>query len=130
MKLKAKKRPTWQKALTIGLPLAAIGIGIYMVAKGNNATPPDTGNTNTNITPAVGKNYFPLKLNSGYSDSFENGLVKNLQTYLNTKLYAQNRLTVDGMFGAKTQAAVIYVLGTNTVSYDKYKQIIGDPYTK
>lgn len=138
--MKAKNK----KVLIAGAAIVAAAAGIFLIARRKREVIPGTGiipNAGTGIIPNAGifgtspnkpvnGITFPLQLRSGYSGrpSAENQAVKTLQRNLNMKIALRtylglSKLTVDGKFGPKTEAASQKVLGVKQVSYTLYKQL-------
>jgi peptidoglycan hydrolase-like protein with peptidoglycan-binding domain len=86
--------------------------GIYAPPAGSaSSSIPDT-------TPSPAG--FPLKKGSNTSKAPIN-YVKSLQAAINVK--CNQKLVTDGVFGPKTESAVISCLGTPTVSFQQYQQL-------
>jgi len=114
--------------LIIVLPMSVVGI-YYLVkyilkkrAEKAAATVPPASKPGTvppSVKPATQVSVFPLKNGSRGNE------VRALQTYLNGKMPApMAKLTVDGIFGAKTEAAVKSVFNTSSVTEALYKSVI------
>lgn len=100
-------------AIAGGVIAAIAAVAIFQKVKAasgrkndHNAVPPDK------VKPVQGPSYFPLK-----NGSAKNDLVKQLQGYLG--------VTVDGLFGPKTAAALLAKTGkTSIASQSDFDQVI------
>ena len=126
-----------RKLLIAGAAIAAVALGLTVILKKKRSNIPDnTINTDpttsgTSSTNKVNGVLYPLKRGSGYSSSSEKVAVKNLQRNLNIKIGIKPylglaKLTVDGLFGPKTEAACQKILGVTQVSYSLYKELIAE----
>ena len=95
-----------------------------------------TSATNQKISSG-GSDFFPLQYGSGMGSEGPLSAVRDLQSYLNAQMDANDkanniryitapaRLIEDGMFGDKTLAAVKSLFGRNDVPRDIYDNVIG-----
>ena len=130
-----------KKALYIGGAIAAVATGMFLIfrkkktALAGTGIVPDPGTVGTSPTNTVSGIKFPLKNRSGYNGGADKTAVKNLQRNLNMKIAIKpylglQKLTVDGMFGPKTEAACRKILGVGEVSYSLYKELIDETEQK
>lgn len=103
--------------------LAAI-IGSNLPANKNQSNQANTSTTTTTVSiPAPAD--FPLKKNS--SGLFVQAVQKAVNAKCGDKLKSINMvpLVADGKFGPLTEKGVASCLGTTTVTWEQYKQLIG-----
>jgi len=133
----AKKSKTWYNFwLLAGLTAATVAsFFLYTDKKGiSQTTLPGENNTTPSPSPTCNAtaSEFPMKLGSGYSLSSnatcEKVYVKQIQTIINKFLidpkFLLNLLSIDGMFGPKTEAAVYRLWGTSNVSKVLYDSML------
>lgn len=110
-----------------GVTAVIVAVLVYFARKSKNkalnesSTTPSTSTSKT-VLPAA--DIFPLKSGSKGEE------VKTVQRYLNSQKPLSSStatlpdLTIDGIWGPKTQDAVKYKLGINQIDYTFYTKII------
>ena len=126
-----------KKLLITGAAIAAVATGMFLILRkkkpvlAGTGIVPDPGVIGTSPVTTVSGIKFPLKNRSGYAGGPDKTAVKNLQRNLNMKIAIKpylglSKLTVDGMFGPKTETACRKILGVSEVSYSLYKDLIAE----
>jgi len=129
--MKDLKKYLTKKNMMIGGGILAAGIIVFLLMRGKKeaketkaigGSSSEPNFTNTEYSPSTGISW-PLKRGSGVNPE-EKAAVKVVQRWLNQRLKApMAQLVVDGLFGVKTEAALIQLEGISTISVRKYGQL-------
>jgi peptidoglycan hydrolase-like protein with peptidoglycan-binding domain len=111
------KKFTNKQMIYAGAILAGIiGLGVYLYKKKKlqKYTSAFQSGISTVTGGIIGNDSFPLKMGSRGTN------VKSLQTILNKKIKGLEPLAIDGIFGAKTEAALKQVTGKISISQSEF----------
>lgn len=130
---KIDKRVWWSVPIVLGIYLIFREYSKTTITKKQETIPSGTASTDMGNKPLYSSTY-PLKLGSRDSGSplAPKGLVVNLQRLINTRGYIPSnsplapytKLVEDGLFGAKTQDAVVFWTGNKTIDDESDLEIL------
>lgn len=117
-----------KKVIIISAAVIVAGIITFIVIKNNKKNSIGAEANEVEANKAIPKTgvVFPIvrKLGS-QTNADEKAVIKNIQKYLNSKItYVELPLTVDGIFGPNTEALSQRILGTKTISYSLYNELL------